>query len=44
CGQCNARKSAFSRFCPDCGTTAQSADALPARPDAAPPVPVPGPA
>ncbi|RYF80100.1 MAG: zinc ribbon domain-containing protein [Comamonadaceae bacterium] len=23
CGQCNARKSAFSRFCPDCGSPAQ---------------------
>lgn len=23
CGACHARKSAFSRFCPDCGSTAQ---------------------
>lgn len=24
CGACNARKSAFSRFCPDCGSAAQA--------------------
>ncbi|WP_225782607.1 serine endopeptidase [Xenophilus sp. Marseille-Q4582] len=32
CGRCHARKSAFSRFCPDCGSPAQAgpADAPPA--------------
>ena len=41
CGHCQARKSAFSRFCPDCGVPAQAAvAAAPAPASAAPPVAV----